>query len=76
MAAQRGPVRAAAEGKRCEGGGGAASALHGLQQARRAQGLFILSSYLNNKTKPVKACLHFRGHEEAEGCEQALPTSF
>lgn len=34
-----------------------------------AQMLFTLSGYLNNKTRPVKAYLHFRSHKESEGYE-------
>lgn len=62
---------------RCEGGGGSSvCSARPCTSAWCAQRLFILSSYLNNKTKPVKAHLHFRRHEETEGYKRALTTSY
>jgi len=68
MAAQRGLIWAAARGKR--------SSACPRTTLWFAQMLFTPSGYLNSKARLVKAYLHFHGHEESDGRECVLTTSF
>lgn len=55
---------------RCEGGGGSRVCSAGpVPWLGVPRGWFILSRHLNNKTKPVKAHLHFCSREETKGYE-------